>query len=751
MLYRFSLSGVKCAGCVRSLEKGLQAAAAINDYSVNFADRSLTVSSDVSVEEIIAAIEQVGYGATELSDNMDFEQIEASEQAEYQAALLKSYIALGLGAIMMLQAWLGYMPNLASSQGLLSASLQGLLSLAVMVYCARHIYTGALQAFRRRSFNMDTLIAMGTGVAWSYSSALLIGAGFGWQLHSAASHLYYEAAVMIIGFILLGQALESRARKRTGDAIRQLLRLQPATALRIRDGEEKEVVVSLLAPGDRVRVRPGERIPVDGEVVTGESYIDESMMTGEPQAVKKSVQDKLCTGTLNGNGSLLMQVEQVGAQTVLAQIIESVREAQNTKPELGKLADRIAAVFVPVVMALSLLTAALWLFFGPEPALSYAIITSMTVLIIACPCALGLATPLSVMVAVGKAAHQGILIRNADALQQAKHLDTVVLDKTGTVTKGQPEVVAAEYMCAASEQPSVQRLLAKIESLSEHPLAAAVLKHLQEGVLQDAQPQGTQNESMELLDFHNHAGLGVTACANGVKVLVGNAKLMQNHGVNIETSTELSQQWSGQGFSVVYVALDTQLVALLAITDPIKGDSKASIAQLQRQGLKVILLSGDNQRTANVVAKAVGIDEVIAEVLPAEKQNVIAQLQQQGRCVAMVGDGINDAPALAQADIGYAIGTGADIAISSADVTLISGSLAGVDRAIMLSKAAVKNIKQNLFGAFVYNSLAIPLAAGALYPAYGILLNPAIAGAAMALSSITVVMNANRLRFSDLR
>lgn len=737
MIYRLSLQGVKCAGCVRSLEKGLQQADVIEDFAVNFADRSLSVSSKSSVEHVIAAVESAGYGAEEITDKTDFEQIEARENRQYQITLKRSVIGLAFGALLMLQGWLGMMPDITTTSGLWIGAVTGVAALLLMFFCAGHIYQGAYKSAFLGRFNMDSLIALGTGAAWIYSTGLLFVSAAGSELPMEARHLYYEASVMILGFILLGQALEARARKKTGDAVRSLMNLRPATALRVRDGEEKEVPVELLALGDQIRVRPGERVPIDGQVLSSSSYLDESMLTGESMPVNKEVGDSVVGGTLNGSGSLLIKVEQIGSQTVLAQIIEAVREAQNCKPELGKLADKIASVFVPAVMALAVVTAIIWWLFGPEPPLTYAIITMMTVLIIACPCALGLATPMSVMVAVGKAAQNGILIRNADALQLAERISVVVLDKTGTVTRGEP--IVTDQLFLHGDQSLVRTNVAAIEAHSEHPLGAALVKQFVGGEL-----------SVDVTNFQNASGQGVIAETDSGRWFIGNQAWMDENQVACSQVTDEVSKWSNESKSLVFVALNGQLVALFGIADPIKEDSEQAISALKASGLNVVLLSGDNSKTANAVAESVGIDQVIADVRPEEKQAVIQRLQEQGEIVAMVGDGVNDAPALAQADLGYAIGSGSDIAIASSDVTLISGSLKGVEKAINLSKQTVRNIRQNLFGACIYNGLAIPVAAGILFPVAGVLLNPAIAGAAMAMSSVTVVSNANRLRLVRL-
>ncbi len=743
MIYRFSLQGVKCAGCVRSLEKSLLANSDIEDFSVNFADRSLSVSSSQTTQVIIAAVEAAGYGAIEIDDE-SLEKIQEAEQAHYRLTLRRSMLALGFGLLLMIQMWLGWMPDINQAEGIFTGGVTGVVSLALMYFCGGHIYRGAFSSALKLSFNMDTLIALGTGAAWIYSTGLLLVSLFGVELPSLAGHLYYEASVMILGFILLGQALEARARKRTGDAVRSLIQLQPNTALRIRSGEESEVAISLLSINDQVRVRPGERIPVDGVVLSGASYLDESMLTGEPVPVHKQQGDQVVGGTLNGEGSLVVQVEQVGSQTVLAQIVEAVRDAQNCKPELGKLADKIAAVFVPIVMGLAVLTAVVWLGFGPEPTVTYAIITMMTVLIIACPCALGLATPMSVMVAVGKAASKGILIRNADALQLAENITAVVLDKTGTVTEGKPVITDRFYQCSDDLINNTNLIIEAIESHSEHPLARAIAQGV---VSNPSESELPAVEPLRVEDFKSHPGLGVSALVTGEPWYIGNEAWMNQQGIDCSELKQASSRCSEEAKSLVYVATQAGLVALFAVADPVKQDSASAISELRDAGLKVILLSGDNRSTAEAIASQVGIAEVIAEVKPDQKQETIKRLQEQGDVVAMVGDGVNDAPALAQADLGYAIGSGSDVAIASADVTLISGSLTGVYKAITISKATVRNIKQNLFGAFIYNAISIPIAAGVLFPIAGILLNPAIAGAAMAMSSVTVVSNANRLRW----
>jgi Cu+-exporting ATPase len=742
-IHQFALQGVSCAACVRTIDKALQSEEGIQAFAINFADRSATVQADIEPGRIIDSIRAAGYDAMLVEDENDQEQLRQAEQQHYRKVLRRSLIALALGSAMMVSGLLGWMPDIATSVGRIEALVMGLVTLAVMLFCAGNIYRGAWRSIVQRNLNMDTLIALGTGAAWLYSSVLLLVAVVAPELLVAeARHLYYEAAVMILGFILLGQALESRARGQTSDAIRKLLDLQPRTARRVRDGEEAEVPVALLVPGDQVRIYPGERIPVDGKVVEGSSRIDESMLTGEPIPVSKAAGDTVVGSTLNGNGSLLMEVTHVGRQTVLAQIVDTVRQAQNSKPALGRLADRIAGIFVPVVIVLALVTGLVWWWFGPEPRYTYALVTLMTVLIVACPCALGLATPMSVMVGVGRAAGRGILIRNGEALQRAQDITTLVLDKTGTITEGHPAVTDVQLL-DESRRDELLCWANVIERRSEHPLAQAMARYTREQT-------GTAVLGMEPEAFEAVSGAGVQARIDGHDILLGNAAWLAQLGIDYSALEEKAEHWSAQARSLVFMAVDGQAQALFAVADPVKAGAVEAIAQLRAMGLRVVMLSGDNQRSAEAVGREVGIDQVFAGVRPEEKQAKISELQTAGEIVAMVGDGINDAPALAQADIGYAIGTGTDIAIDSADVTLMSGALSGVVEAIAISRATVRNIKQNLFGAFVYNSVAIPVAAGLLFPFTGMLLNPAIAGAAMALSSVTVVSNANRLRWIRL-
>jgi Cu+-exporting ATPase len=626
----------------------------------------------------------------------------------------------------------GFIPTLDSVTGQWTWFVIGIATLGVMIYSGGHFFTGAWKAFRVHNANMDTLIAMGTGSAWLYSIIITI---FPETVPSLARHAYFEAAVIIIGLINFGSALEMRARGKTSEAIQRLIGLQPKTARVVRNGQEIDLPISEVGLNETLRVRPGERIAVDGVIIDGHSNVDESMLTGEPVPVSKKADDEVVAGTINGNGSFLFQSTRIGADTVLSQIIGMVRQAQSSKPAIGRLVDKVAGVFVPVVLIIAMITFLLWMNLVTTEAFSYAMVATMTVLIIACPCALGLATPISIMVGVGKAAEYGILIRNGEALQQAGSITTVVLDKTGTVTEGKPAVTTIEAVNGLEEN-EVLLIAASLEAGSEHPLAQAVLMAANE----------KQLALGELENFKAVSGQGVTGEIDNQPAILGNIKLMQSEAIDVSSLKSRASELAKLGQTPMYVARDKQLMGLIAVADPVKQDSKKAIERLHNIGIKVVMLTGDNKHTATAVAKQVNIDEVIAEVMPRDKADKVASLQRGKEIVAMVGDGINDAPALARADVGFAIGSGTDVAIESADITLMRGSLYGVADAIAISKATLRNIKQNLFGAFIYNTLGIPVAAGILYPFIGLLLNPMIAGAAMAMSSVTVVSNANRLR-----
>ena len=734
--YRLSIAGMSCAGCVASVEKALQGVTGVQSASVNFAEHTAQVEGDVAVQSLIDAVKAAGYEAAELRGQEDEAEKEIAELGYFRALLRKAGVAAAVGVPLFVGGMAGWLPDLSGPTGQIFWLLIGLATLGVLIYAGSHFFVGAWKAFRLHNANMDTLIALGTGTAWLYS---MIVAAFPAVVPSLAQHAYFEAAAIIIALINFGSALEMRARGKTSEAIKRLIGLQPKTARVVRDGQEVDLPLEAIGLEETLRVRPGERIAVDGVVLDGHSSVDESMLTGEPMPVAKQAGDEVVAGTINLSGSFLYQSRRIGKDTVLAQIIEMVRQAQATKPAIGRLADKVAAVFVPTVLIIAVITFLAWFNLGAALGISYAIVATMTVLIIACPCALGLATPISIMVGVGRAAGLGILIRNGEALQQAGRLTTVVLDKTGTVTQGKPALTRmVSYQHSRDED--VLQLAASLEAVSEHPLAQAIVEAAQ-----------TRELSLSPVEkFQATAGEGVSGEVQGQHIRVGNQRFMQANGIACEASQTDAQAMADAAQTLIYVAREQQLIGIIAVADPIKADSAAAIQRLHAIGLKIVMLTGDNQRTAAAVAKQVGIDEVIAEVQPQDKGQKVAELQKQQQIVAMVGDGINDAPALAQADVGFAIGSGTDIAIESADITLMRGSLHGVADAIAISRATVRNIKQNLFGAFIYNSLGIPVAAGILYPVLGILLNPMIAGAAMALSSVTVVSNANRLRFISL-
>ena len=737
----FSLQGISCAGCVRSVDKALltlqQQQPQLLDFSINFADRSAVISGDIAPELVISSIQQAGYDASLVMDEADRDQLEKTAQAHFRTTLTKSLLAMATGALLMLLQMTALLDPLSSVLGLYQAGAQAILSAVIMYFCARHIYRGAWTSAKSGVFNMDILIALGTLSAWCYSLFLIVLMSISSDLvPAAAQHLYFEASVMILGFILLGQALEAKVRGNTAKAVQSLVKLQPVQAWRKNpQGEFVEVPVQLVVPGDELMVKPGETIPVDGEVIQGESDVDESMISGESMPVAKKAGELLIGSTLNSSGALIFKVSQVGNNTILAQIIGQVRKAQNAKPALGKLADKIAEVFVPAVLVIAAITALSGWWFGPADNWSYVLSTTMAVLIIACPCALGLATPMSTMIGVGLGAQKGILIQNGDALQVAKNLTTVVLDKTGTITSGKPEVTDS-YWLKEDIKSDVWQYLAIIEQRSEHPLAKAIVAFSREHIKQPA--------PLVVEKFVSETGLGVSAEIAGVVIRVGSLAWLQTQmKPDLESWAQTSMASAN---TLVGVEVAGELVVILAVADALKDDSVAAIGQLQRQGLKVVILSGDKNETVAAIAKQVNVSEDQGQLSAVQKQQAITQMQQRGEIVAMVGDGINDAPALAAADLGCAIGTGTDVAINSADITLVNGSLSRLIDAIKVSTLTLRNIKQNLFGAFAYNIIAIPIAAGVLYPAFGILLNPMLAGAAMALSSITVVGNAYRLK-----
>ena len=724
-----------CASCVSKIESALNRVAGVEVASMNLAQGTASVTGNTDVEALVQAIESAGYSAEHLSNHSDQEALEENDRAErtyYKRLIKEMWIALALGVPLMIYGlFIGEMTvNTVFERS--AWLVVGLATLAVMYWSGRHFYIGAWKSFTNHSASMDTLIALGTGTAWIYSMFVVL---FPSLVPDMARHVYFEATAMIIGLINLGLALEIGARGKTSEAIKRLIGLQPKMASVVRDGQELDVPIEGVRLNDRVRVRPGEKLPVDGTVIEGTTSIDESMLTGEPMPVEKKSGDEVVAGTINKSGSIVFEATRVGKDTALAQIIDMVKRAQNSKPPIGRLADIISAYFVPAVMIIAVLSALIWLNFGPEPRLAFAIVCATTVLIIACPCALGLATPMSVMVGVGKAAEAGVLIRNGEALQTASKITTMVLDKTGTITLGQPKVTEIVLTGSESEE-HVLMLAASLESGSEHPLALSIVE--------SAKERGIVTEKVEA--FEAIAGHGVRGSVLNHELLFGNERLMLEHNIDVGPLVTKSQAIAEHAQTPMYFSMDGELAAIIAVEDPIKDDSISAISRLKEDRVRVVMLTGDNRATAKAVAEKVGIDEFFAEVLPEQKSEKVAELQAKGEIVGMTGDGINDAPALALADVGFAIGTGTDVAIESADITLMRGSLHGLADAIEVSKVTLKNIKQNLVGAFIYNVAGIPVAAGILYPFIGVLLNPVIAGAAMAFSSLTVVTNANRLR-----
>lgn len=613
------------------------------------------------------------------------------------------------------------------------------LATPVVLWCAWPFFVRGVRSIRTMTPNMWTLISIGVSLAYIYSVvATLSPTLFPDTLRDEAGRVgvYFEAAAVIVTLVLLGQVMELRARRRTGGAIRELLELAPPTARRItNDGEEEDVAVEELRPDDRVRVRPGDRIPIDGEVVEGRSTVDEAMLTGEPVPLEKGAGDPVTGGTVNKTGSFIMRVSRTGSDTTLAQIVQMVAEAQRSRAPIQRLADAVAAWFVPAVVLVAVVAFVVWLLIGPSPAFSYALVAAVSVLIIACPCALGLATPMSIMVAAGQGAKRGVLIKNAAALEAFEKITTIVVDKTGTLTEGRPELVVAEVTDGRDEH-RVLALLAAAERGSEHPLAEAIVAGL----------EVRTEQRFDASDFESITGKGIIATVDGVRVAIGSPALMRDEGVEVDSLADRAEEQRRKGGTSMFASIDGKLAALLAVADPIKKTTRQAIDALHGQGLTVVMLTGDNRTTAQAIAEQLGIDRVEAEVLPDQKTEFIRKLQREGQRVAMAGDGVNDAPALAQADVGVAMGTGAGVAIESASITLVGGDLNGLVRARELSRSTMRNIRQNLFFAFAYNAAGVPIAAGVLYPFFGVLLSPMIAAAAMSFSSVSVIVNALRLR-----
>lgn len=723
------ISGMSCASCVSHVQNALQKVPGVSQARVNLAERSALVMGTASADALVQAVSHAGYSAEVIDDDQERrERQQATANAAVKRFRWQAIVALLVGVPVMVWGMIGDNMMLSESNHNIWLAI-GILTLAVMVFAGGHFYRNAWRSLMNGAATMDTLVALGTGAAWLYSIAVNL-----WPQYfpMAARHLYYEASAMVIGLINLGHMLEQRARQRSSKALERLLDLTPPSARVVSDEGEKNIPLADVTPGMILRLTTGDRVPVDGKITQGEGWFDEAMLTGEPIPLQKAPGDSLHAGTVVQDGSVLFEATAVGSHTTLSRIIRMVRQAQSSKPEIGQLADKISAIFVPVVVLIALFSAGIWYFFGPAPQIIYTLVIATTVLIIACPCALGLATPMSIISGVGRAAEFGVLVRDADALQRASTLDTIVFDKTGTLTEGKPKVVMVKTAAHIDESRALQ-LAAALEQGSSHPLARAIIEKADSAQLP------------EVSAFRTLRGLGVSGNVQGQSLLLGNKALLSGQGIDTHAFDNAIEEYGHQGATPVLLAIEGQIAALFAIRDPLRNDSVSALQRLHRNGYRLIMLTGDNSITANAIAKEAGIDEVIAGVLPDGKSAVIKALQQKGYQVAMVGDGINDAPALAQADVGMAMGGGSDVAIETAAITLMRHSLTGVADALAISKATLRNMKQNLLGAFIYNSLGIPIAAGVLYPFTGTLLNPVVAGAAMALSSITVVSNANRL------
>lgn len=722
------INGMSCASCVSRVQKALQGVPGVSQARVNLAERTALIMGSASAAELVQAVEKAGYGAEAIEDEVERRE----RQQETALATMKRFrwqaiVALLVGIPVMVWGMLGDNMMVTDENRTLWLVI-GVVTLGVMVFAGGHFYTSAWKSLKNRTATMDTLVALGTGAAWLYSMSVNVWPQW---FPMEARHLYYEASAMIIGLINLGHMLEARARQRSSKALERLLDLTPPSARVVTDDGEKTLPLADVQPGMTLRLTTGDRVPVDGEITQGEAWLDEAMLTGEPIPQQKGAGDAVHAGTVVQDGSVLFRASAVGSHTTLSRIIRMVRQAQSSKPEIGQLADKISAIFVPVVVGIALFSAAIWYFFGPAPQIVYTLVIATTVLIIACPCALGLATPMSIISGVGRAAEFGVLVRDADALQRASTLDTLVFDKTGTLTEGRPQVVAVRTVNLADTD--ALRLAAALEQGSSHPLARAIIEKAGNATL----PQ--------VDNFRTLRGLGVSGDVENRAVLLGNQALLHENSIDTAALDDELKAQASQGATPVLLAVDGKAVALFAIRDPLRQDSVAALQRLHRAGYRLVMLTGDNPTTASAIAKEAGIDEVIAGVMPDGKADAIKTLQSQGRQVAMIGDGINDAPALAQADVGIAMGGGSDVAIETAAITLMRHSLMGVADALAISKATLRNMKQNLLGAFIYNAFSIPIAAGILWPLTGTLLNPVVAGAAMALSSITVVSNANRL------
>jgi Cu+-exporting ATPase len=758
------VSGMHCASCSSTVQRTLENAPGVNSANVNLLTNTATVDFDPQVtspDQLVHVIRETGYGAElPAQDHPGHTALDSHDHAHHdEAGELVPKVVVSLIAAALAMLFSMPLADVASSDPLMrwmmpvaDAMRRSLpwtsrvspaewrwillaITLPSVFWAGRHFYGRAWAALRRKSADMYTLIALGTGAAFLFSLVSTFAGG--WLAERGVEpHVYYEPVTWIIALILLGNLLEARARGRTSEAIRRLAQLRPATARVMRGEQEDEIPLEQLQLDDVVLVRPGEKIAADGVILEGTSYVDESMLTGEPLPVTKSPGDKVVGATINRGGSFQFRVTQVGRDTVLSRIIRLVEEAQGSKAPIQRLADRISAVFVPAVILIAIATFAIWSLTGPEPAYLHALVAAVTVLIIACPCAMGLAVPTAVMASTGRGAELGVLIKGGESLERAGHIDVVVLDKTGTVTEGRPAVHSIRVVRKDLDQRRLLQLAASIERQSEHPLGEAIVHAAEEQEI----------PLKPVKEFEVSTGKGVLGAVNGSWVGVGNAQLMTELGVGQADLRKEAEQLSTEGKTAVYVSLDGEIAGLIAVADPIRPTSREAVTRLKRLGLQVVMLTGDDRRTAKSVAGSVGVERVVAEVSPDHKLDEIRRIQENGRVVAMVGDGLNDAPALAQADLGVAMGTGTDVALETGSVALMRDDLLGVVDAIGLSRRTMRIIRQNLFWAFVYNVIGIPVAAGVLYPKFGVLLSPAIAAAAMAASSVSVVLNSLRLR-----
>ncbi len=704
--------------------------------NINYNWPVVSLKTHLHPADLILQLQDAGYDAVLEEQFDDPHKVQAEEaRRDMRRSWQRAFWAAGVGLFLMAGEMGNFFPELSADSGQLFWGVIALICLFTMWFSGRNYYKTAVKQARHLSSNMDTLVALGTSAAWLSSVIIIIDPEF---IPGGGNHLYLDASVLILAFLQFGHALETRAKRITSEAIGALVQLTPKSATIIRQDKTLEIPVSLLRLGDHIRIRPGETVPIDGEVVSGSSTIDESMLTGESLAVAKQQGDEVIGGTANQGGSLIISVNRLGDDTTLANIISMVQKAQMSKPPIASLVDKVSAIFVPVVIVIAIITFGGWWLYGPEPQLAFAFTAGIAVLVIACPCALGLATPIAIMVGTGRAAQLGILIKNSDALQSASHLTHLVMDKTGTLTEGRPSIT--KIYCTAPEYDEAQllTLALSLETGSEHPLAAAVVRA--------AEQQGLT--AAECRQFQAMSGRGISGEINQQQYFLGNEQLLAEQQIDIASQwQEISLQQAAQGGTPIWLADSERLLGLLILNDPIREDSAEAIKALHQQGIQLVMCTGDHRETATAVGKILGIDRVYSELMPEQKLEIITQLQQQGHRVGMVGDGINDAPALAKADTGFAIGSGTDVAIENADITLVGDSLKSVSTAIAVSTATLRNIKENLFGAFIYNVIGIPLAAGLFYPLTGWLLNPMFASFAMAMSSVTVVTNANRLRF----